>query len=182
MKTEKLAGKKVAFIVTDGFEQVELTGPREALDDAGATTTLVSLKSGKVQGFNHHDQGDKFDVDEVIADVKAGDFDAVVLPGGVMNPDALRGEAKVQKFVREVYESGKPVAAICHGPWTLIDAGLVSGKKMTSWPSLKTDLKNAGANWVDEACVVDTGLITSRKPADIPKFNASIIEALSQPH
>lgn len=173
-----LEGKNVAFVVADGFEQVELTGPRGNLDAAGARTTLVSLKPGTVRGFNHHEPGDEFRVDRTIEEVRAEDFAAVVLPGGVMSPDALRGVPEVQAFVRAFAEAGKPVAALCHGPWTLIDAGLARGKRMTSWPSLKTDLTNAGARWVDEECVVDGRLITSRKPADIPAFSRAVIKAL----
>lgn len=176
--SDDLSGKRIAFIVTDGFEQVELTGPRDALDEAGATTTLISLKGGTVRGFHHHDPGDAFDVDAVISSVYARDFDAVVLPGGVMNPDALRTDPDVRDFVREMFLDGKTVAAICHGPWTLIDAGIVEGKLMTSWPSLKVDLTNAGALWVDVDCVMDGHIITSRNPGDIPKFNAQIIAAL----
>ena len=175
---QDLSGKRVAFIVTDGFEQVELTGPRDALDEAGATTTLVSLRAGRVQGFHHHDAADTFEVDAVISSVYASDFDAVVLPGGVMNPDTLRTDPDVRDFVREMYLDGKTVAAICHGAWTLIDAGIVEGKLMTSWPSLKVDLTNAGALWVDVDCVTDGQIITSRKPADIPKFNEQLIAAV----
>jgi protease I len=177
--SDELTKKRIAIIVADGFEQVELTGPRDALDEAGAETTIVSLKPGNVRGFKHHDAADEFDVDMVIDDARAEDFDGVLLPGGVMNPDALRSVPAVRKFVRDVYEAGKPVAAICHGPWTLIDAGLVRGKRMTSWPSLRTDLTNAGAAWVDAEVVVDDGIITSRKPDDIPKFNQRIIEAFA---
>jgi protease I len=175
---DELKGKKVAILVADGFEQVELTGPRERLERAGAKTLLVSLKRGKVRGFNHHDPGDAFDVDQTIDEASAADYDALLLPGGVMNPDALRTVPKVQSFVRDFASSGKLIAAICHGPWTLIDAGLARGKRMTSWPSLKTDLKNAGASWVDEECVFDGGVITSRKPSDIPAFADKIIEVL----
>lgn len=177
--SDELSGKRVAIVVADGFEQVEMTEPRDALDEAGAETTLISLKAGNVRGFKHHSMADEFDVDMVIDDARPEDFDAVVLPGGVMNPDTLRGVPAVRKFVRDMYEAGKPVAAICHGPWTLIDAGIVRGKRMTSWPSLKTDLVNAGADWVDSECVVDDGLITSRKPDDIPTFNKHVIESLA---
>jgi protease I len=176
---DELKGKKIAFVVAEGFEQVELTGPRDRLEQAGASTDVVSLKGGKVRGFNHHQPGDEIPVDRTIDEVRAAEYDAVVLPGGVINPDTLRVVPKVQSFVRDFATSGKPIAAICHGPWTLIDAGLANGKRLTSWPSLRADLNNAGAHWVDEECVVDRGLITSRKPADIAAFSRAIIEALS---
>src|SRR5579872_320541 len=172
-----LKGKQVAFVVADGFEQVELTGPRDNLEAVGARTSLVSLKRGSVRGFHHHEPADTFPVDRSIAEVVAEHYDAIVLPGGVMNPDALRVVPEVQSFVRAFSAAGRPVAAICHGPWTLIDAGLVKGKRLTSWPSLKTDLVNAGAYWVDEDCVVDDCLITSRMPADIPAFSRAIVAA-----
>ncbi len=175
-----LFGRQVAIVVAEGFEQVELTGPREALDRAGARTTLVSLRPGKVRGFKHHSPGDEFKVDRVISDARPDDYDALVLPGGVMNPDILRTVPDVLRFVRAFYEAGKPIAAICHGPWTLIDAGVAKGKTMTSWPSLRTDLTNAGANWVDRECVFDGGIVTSRKPDDIPAFSAKLIEVLSK--
>lgn len=177
----ELNGKKVAFVVTDGFEQVELTGPRERLEKMGATCEIVSPKDGKVKGWQHGRWGDEFDVDVPVAQAKADDYDAVVLPGGQMNPDKLRIIPEVQELVRAFAEAGKPVAAICHGPWTLIDAGLVDGVRMTSWPTLKTDLINAGAEWVDEEVVVDDGIITSRKPADVPAFTAKIVEELLEP-
>jgi protease I len=177
---DELKGKKIAFVVTEGFEQVELTGPRERLEEAGAETEVVSLAKGKVRGYHHHHPGDEIPVDRTIDEVRAAEYDAVVLPGGVINPDALRVVPKVQSFVRDFATAGKPVAAICHGPWTLIDAGLARGKRMTSSPALKTDLSNAGAHWVDEECVADRGLITSRKPADIPAFSRAIIAALSK--
>lgn len=171
MSDTQLSGLKVAILVTDGFEQVEMTQPREALIAAGATTHIVSPKDGKVRGWNHHDPADSFEVDVALSKAKAGDYDALLLPGGVVNPDALRIEKEAIGFVKSFVDAGKPIAAICHGPWTLIDAGGVRGKKMTSWPSLKTDLQNAGADWGDREVVVDGALVTSRNPDDIPAFN-----------
>jgi protease I len=176
----QLAGKRVAMLVADGFEQVELTGPKEALEKAGAEASIVSPNAGKVKGWKHTEWGDEFAVDVPLQSARADDFDALVLPGGVMNPDKLRRNEWVLQLVRAFYESGKPIAAICHGPWTLIDAGLVEGKRMTSYESIQTDLKNAGANWVDEPVVVDNGLITSRKPDDIPAFNQKLIEEIAE--
>jgi protease I len=176
----QLAGKRVAMLVADGFEQVELTGPKEALEKAGAKASIVSPNSGKVKGWKHTEWGDEFAVDLPLQSARAEEFDALVLPGGVMNPDKLRRNEWALQFVRAFYESGKPIAAICHGPWTLIDAGLVEGKRMTSYESIQTDLKNAGANWVDEAVVVDNGLVTSRKPDDIPAFNQKLIEEIAE--
>ena len=172
----KLEGKKVAILVTDGFEQVEMTKPREALDEAGAETKIVSLKSGKIQGMHHADKGDKFDVDLTLDDARPDEFDALMIPGGLMNPDALRSNDDAVEFTRHFFEAGKPVAAICHGPWVLIDAGVVRGRTLTSWPAIKTDVKNAGGKWVNEEVVVDNGLVTSRKPDDIPAFNRKMIE------
>jgi protease I len=177
---EQLNGKKVAIVVADGFEQVEMTEPRKALEDSGAQTQIISLKKGKVKGWQHTDWGDEFDVDQTIDQAKAEDFDALLLPGGVMNPDKLRRNPAVQKFVRSFFDAGKPVAAICHGPWTLIDAGVARGRKMTSYESIQSDLKNAGVLWSDEPVVVDKGLVTSRKPDDIPKFNAKMIEEFAE--
>jgi protease I len=170
-----LNGKKVAILVAEGFEQVELTEPRKALDDAGAKTVIVSPAKGEVQGWKHFDKADKFKVDIPLEQANANDFDALLLPGGVANPDQLRAIPKAVQFVREFFEAGKPTAAICHGPWTLIEAGVVKGRTITSWPSLKTDLSNAGAKWVDQEVVVDNGLVTSRKPADIPAFNSKML-------
>lgn len=181
MAESKLEGKKIAFVVCDGFEQVELTGPKERLEALGATCEIVSPKEGKVKGWKHVEWGDELEVDVPLAEADEGDYDAVVLPGGAMNPDKLRVIPEAQRFVRAFAEAGKPVAAICHGPWTLIDAGLVSGKRVTSWPTLKTDLVNAGADWVDEEVVVDDGFITSRKPDDIPAFSDKIAEELLEP-
>jgi protease I len=172
----KLSGKKVAILAADGFEEVELTKPRKALDDAGAQTSVISIKSGKIQGMNHADKGETVAVDLTLADAKPQDFDALMIPGGLMNPDALRSTEEALEFVRHFFREGKPVAAICHAPWVLIDAEVVRGRTLTSWPAIKTDVRNAGGNWVDEEVVVDNGLVTSRKPDDIPAFNEKLIE------
>ncbi len=172
----KLDGKKVAILVTDGFEQVEMTKPREALDEAGAETKIVSLKPGKIQGMHHADKADKFDVDLTLDEARPEEFDALLIPGGLMNPDALRSNEDALEFTRHFFREGKPVAAICHGPWVLIDAGVVRGRTLTSWPAIKTDVKNAGGKWVNEEVVVDNGLVTSRKPDDILAFNKKMIE------
>jgi protease I len=176
MTDQKLKGKKVAIVAADMVEQVELVEPRKALEEAGAETHLVSLKPGEIQGFNHFDPADKHKVDRTIEEVDAADYDALMIPGGVGNPDQLRGDENVVSFVREFFEAGKPVAAICHGPWVLVEAGVVRDRKVTSWPTLQTDIRNAGGNWVDEEVVVDAGLVTSRKPDDIPAFNEKMIE------
>jgi protease I len=176
---QKLTGKKIAILATDGFEQVELTEPKKALEEAGATTEVISPKSGEIKGWKFTDWGDKIRVDKTLDEARPGDYDALVLPGGVINPDHLRMEPKAVNFVKEFAQSGRTVAAICHGPWTLVEAGVVRGKKMTSWPSVKTDLKNAGANWVDEQVVEDGNFITSRKPDDIPAFSRKIIEIVA---
>jgi deglycase len=176
----KLDGKKVAILVADGFEEVELTSPQEALESAGAETEIVSPAEKKVKAWDESDWGGKYKVDVPLQEANAADYDALLLPGGVMNPDHLRLEPKAIEFVREFFEAGKPVAAICHGPWTLIDAGVAKGRRMTSYPSIKTDLKNAGADWVDEEVVVDNGLVTSRKPADLPAFNRKMIEEFGE--
>jgi len=175
-----LNGKNVAILVADGFEQVEMTEPRKALDAAGAKTTLISLEGGTVQGFDKLEPAQKFKVEKTIDSVSASDYDALVLPGGVANPDKLRANSAAVAFVKAFADAGKPIAAICHGPWTLIDAGIVRGKTLTSWPSLKTDLTNAGANWVDEQVHNHHGLITSRKPADLPAFNKKMIEEFAE--
>ena len=177
---KKLKGKKVAILVADGFEQVELTGPQQALEEAGAETLIVSPNEESVAGWHHYDAGDLFDVDVPLAEADAGDFDALLLPGGVANPDQLRMKPEAVRFVKAFFDAGKPVAAICHGPWTLIEAGAVKGRTMTSWPSIKTDLINAGAKWVDEPVVTDNGLVTSRKPDDIPAFNEKMIEEFAE--
>ena len=177
---QKLTGKKVAILVADGFEQVEMTKPRQALKEAGAETKIVSPASGQIQGMNHADKGDKFDVDIPLEKARAEDFDALMIPGGLMNPDQLRSTEEALEFVRHFFESAKPVAAICHAPWVLIDAGVVRGRTMTSWPAIKTDLRNAGANWVDKEVVVDNGLVTSRKPDDIPAFNEKMVEEFGE--
>ncbi|HEX5420753.1 MAG TPA: type 1 glutamine amidotransferase domain-containing protein [Gammaproteobacteria bacterium] len=174
--SQTLQGKKVAILVENGFEQVELTEPRRALNEAGAETHVISPVHGKVKGWNHTQWGDEIPVDLPLQEAKADDYDALLLPGGVMNPDKLRQNEQALRFVRAFFDAHKPVAAICHGPWTLSDAGVVQGRTITSWPSLKTDLRNAGARWVDEEVVADRGLISSRKPADIPAFNRKMID------
>ena len=181
MANNNLHGVRVAILVTDGFEQVELTEPKSALEAAGAETRIVSPKDDQVRGWNFTNWGAKFPVDLKLDGAKPEDFDALLLPGGVINPDALRIEPKAVAFVKAFFDAGKPVASICHGPWTIIETGAVRGRRMTSWPSLKNDLKNAGADWVDEEVTVDRNLVTSRKPADIPAFNAKMIELFSQP-
>lgn len=173
-------GKKIALLVENGFEQIELTEPKQALEQAGAVTHIVSPQSDKVKGWNHTDWGDEFPVDVQLEQASPQEYDALVLPGGVMNPDYLRVNEKAVEFVRSFFEAGKPVAAICHGPWTLIEADAVRGRTLTSYPSIKTDLINAGANWVDQEVVVDQGLVTSRKPDDIPAFNDKLIEEISE--
>jgi len=177
---QNLNGKRVAILVADGFEQVELTGPKDALDQAGAKTSIVSPVQGKVQGWKHFDKADSFPVDVPLANASADQFDALLLPGGVINPDQLRMNPAAVKFVKAFVDAGKPIAAICHGPWTLIETGIVRGRKMTSWPSLKTDLTNAGATWVDQEVVTDKGLVTSRKPDDIPAFNRKMLEEIAE--
>jgi protease I len=176
----RLTGKRVALLVTDGFEQVELTSPKEALERAGAKTFIVSPKKDVVRGWKHTDWGDDFKVDRPITDARAKEFDALVLPGGVMNPDKLRRDDRVRAFVRSFFEQHKPVAAICHGPWTLIDASVVAGRRLTSYGSIRTDLQNVGATWVDEAVVVDGDLITSRRPDDLEAFNAALIAKVAE--
>lgn len=178
--SDSLHGKKIAILATDGFEQVELTEPRKALEEAGAKTEVISPKSGEIKGWKFKEWGDAVKVDKTLDQARAQDYDALVLPGGVINPDHLRMEPKAVSFVRDFVGTGRPVAAICHGPWTLVEAGVVKGKTLTSWPSLKTDLKNAGANWVDKEVATDGQFITSRKPDDIPAFSKAIIQAVSQ--
>jgi protease I len=176
----KLDGKTIAFLATEGVEQVELTEPWQAVRDAGGTPELISLEEGAVQAFNHLDKGDTFQVDHTVAAADAGRYDGLVLPGGVANPDFLRVDEKAIAFTRAFFDHGKPVAAICHGPWTLIDAGVVPGRTLTSWPSLRTDLRNAGATWVDEEVHVDQGLVTSRNPDDLPAFCAKLVEEFAE--
>ena len=175
-----LSGMKVAILAAEGFEQSELTEPRKALQDAGAETRVVSPAKGEVQGWKHFDKGERIKVDVPLEQADASDYDALLLPGGVANPDQLRTLPKAVQFVRAFFETGKPVAAICHGPWTLIDAGVVRGRTLTSWPSLKTDLVNAGAKWVDQEVVTDRGLVSSRKPDDIPAFSRKLIEEIGE--
>ncbi|MBD3881184.1 type 1 glutamine amidotransferase [Phormidium tenue FACHB-886] len=178
--TQQLTGKKVAILVTDGFEQAELTQPKQALEQAGAQTHIVSPNSDRVQGWNHFDKADFFQVDVPLEQASPANYDALLLPGGVANPDQLRMQPKAVQFIRAFAEASKPIAAICHGPWTLIEAGVVKGRTVTSWESLKTDLQNAGAHWVDQEVVVDNGIITSRKPKDIPAFNQKMIEEFAE--
>jgi protease I len=178
--TGELQGKKIAFLATDGVEQVEYTEPRKAVEQAGATADLVSLQPGQIQGFNHLDKGDTFPVDRAVRDASADDYDGLVLPGGVANPDVLRTDKDAVRFVRSFFETGKPVASICHGAWTLVEADVVKGRTLTSWPSVKTDIENAGGTWVDEEVHTDRGLVTSRKPDDLPAFNAKIIEEFAE--
>jgi protease I len=179
--SDQLQGKRIAFLVAnEGVEQVELTEPREAVAAAGAETDLLAPEAGEVQAFNHLDKGDRFEVDRVVGDADAAEYDGLVLPGGVANPDQLRTKVEAVEFVRAFFDASKPVGVICHGPWTLIEADVVSGRTVTSWPSLKTDLRNAGAEWVDEEVHVDEGLVTSRKPDDIPAFNSKIIEEFAE--
>jgi protease I len=175
-----LDGKRVAIVVANGFEQIEMTDPREALEAAGATTDLVSIESDEVKGWDHTEWGDTFTVDVPIDEADPEHYDALLLPGGVMNPDKLRRDERVLRFVRSFFEEGKPVASICHGPWTLIDAGVAKGRRMTSYHSIQTDLKNAGVEWVDEEVVVDQGLVTSRKPDDLPAFDEKMIEEFAE--
>ena len=176
----KLKGIKVAILVADGFEQSELVEPKKALEQAGAETFIVSPMKGKVKGWKAKNWGDEFPVDRELNNVQAEEFDALLLPGGVANPDTLRGNPAAIEFIKEFVNENKPIAAICHGPWTLINAGAVKGKTLTSWPSIKQDLMNAGANWVDKEVVKEGNLVTSRKPDDIPAFNAAIIEIFAK--
>jgi protease I len=175
-----LTGKNVAILVAEGFEQIEMTGPRKALEEAGAKTQIVSPAGTQVQSWKHFDKADKFKVDVALDDADAERFDALLLPGGVANPDQLRMNARAVKFVRDFFDAHKPVAVICHGPWTLIEADVLEGRTITSWPSLKTDLVNAGAHWTDQEVVVDKGLVSSRKPADIPAFNRRMVEEFAK--
>jgi deglycase len=176
----RLQDKKVAFVATDGVEQVELTEPWKAVEAEGGKPELISIESGEIQGFNHLDKADKFSVDRTAGDAKADDYDGLVLPGGVANPDRLRTDENVVGFVRAFFEAGKPVAVICHGPWTLVEADVVRGRTLTSWPSLATDIRNAGGEWVDEEVHVDNGLVTSRKPDDLPAFCDKLVEEICE--
>jgi len=179
--SDGVKGKKIAFLMAnEGVEQVELIEPLKALVDSGAEAELLAPEPGEVQAFNHLDKGETFPVDRVVGDADASEYDALVLPGGVANPDQLRTKPEALEFVRGFFEAGKPVGAICHAPWTLIDAGVAKGRTLTSWPSLQTDLRNAGAEWVDEEVHVDQGLVTSRKPDDLEAFNAKIVEEFSE--
>ena len=177
---DKLSGKKVAFLATHGVEQVELTEPWKSVEQEGGKPELLSLESGEIEGFEHLDKGDTFKVDKPVADADQSDYDGLVLPGGVANPDFLRTDEQAVRFVRSFFEAGKPVAAICHGPWTLVEADVVKGRTLTSWPSLKTDIRNAGGTWVDEEVHVDSGLVTSRNPDDLPAFNAKLVEEICE--
>jgi len=177
--TTSISGKRVAFLATDGVEEVEYTQPRKAVEEAGGTAELVSIKDGEIQAVNHMDKAATYPVDKQVKEAVATDYDALVLPGGVANPDFLRTDPDAVRFVRDFFSAGKPVAAICHGPWTLIEAGVVDGRTLTSWPSLRTDLANAGATWVDEQVFVDDGLVTSRKPDDLPAFCDKLLEEIA---
>ena len=177
-----LKGKKIAILATDGFEQSELMEPRKALEAAGAQTVVIAPKAGKIKGWKHTDWGETVNVDKELSQADVHDYDALVLPGGVMNPDSLRMQPKAVAFVKAFFDAGKPVAAICHGPWTIIESGAAKGLRMTSWPSLKTDIANAGGHWVDEEVVVDDNLVTSRKPDDIPAFNREVLKMFAHAH
>ncbi|MFX0595112.1 type 1 glutamine amidotransferase domain-containing protein [Melissospora conviva] len=178
--TKSLQGKRIAFLATDGVEEVELTEPAKAVRAAGGEVDLVALRPGSIQAFNHLDKSSTYDVDVTVGDADPQRYDGLVLPGGVANPDELRGDPAAVRFVRSFFDAGKPVGVICHGPWTLIEAGVVQGRTITSWPSLRTDLTNAGANWIDAEVHVDNGLVSSRKPDDIPAFNAKIVEEFAE--
>ena len=180
MKNYDLSNKTIAILVTDGFEQVEFTKPKAAVEEAGATVHVISLESGKVQGFNHADKADSFKVDRAVDEVEASDYDGLILPGGVHNPDSLRTNEDAVSFVRAFFEQHKPVAAICHGPWVLVEAGVLDGRTVTSWPSLRTDIENAGGHWVDRECHCDQGLVTSRNPDDIPAFCDKLLEEFAE--
>jgi protease I len=180
---DELKGIRVAILAADAFEYVELAEPRTALEGAGAKTEVISLRSGKIQGWNHDKPGDEkraVKVDKTVADAKVADYDALLIPGGVMNPDTMRVDEQAVRFVKSFFEANKPVAAICHGPWMLVEAGVLKGRKVTSWPSLKTDITNAGGQWLDQEVVTDQGLVTSRKPDDIPAFSKKIIEEFAE--
>jgi len=176
----ELQGKRIAIIVTDGFEQIELTSPREALEKAGAKCVLIAPKDGQVQGFKHHDKADKFKVELTLEKANASDFDALMLPGGVINADAIRIDKKAQQIVQELERAGKPIAVICHGPWLLISSGVMKGRRITSWPTLQDDLRNAGAQWEDKECIRDRNWVSSRKPDDLPVFNREMVKLFSE--
>jgi protease I len=178
--SDQLNGKKVAFVAADGVEQVELTEPWKAVESAGGQPELLSLEEGQIQAFDHIDHADKFDVDKTVADANPDDYDGLVVPGGVANPDFLRADEDAVSFVRSFFEAGKPVGIICHGPWIAVEADVVRGRKLTSWPSLRTDIRNAGGEWVDEEVVVDAGFVTSRKPDDLPAFCAKVVEEIAE--
>jgi protease I len=180
MADGKLAGKKVAILAADMFERVELEKPRQALEDAGATIDVVSIHDGEIKGFDHFDPATTVKVDKTVEEVSVDDYDALMIPGGVGNPDQLRGDENAVAFVRDFAAAKKPLAVICHGPWMLVEAGVARGRTLTSWPTLQTDIRNAGGNWVDEEVVVDAGIVTSRKPDDIPAFNAKMIEEFAE--
>jgi protease I len=177
----QLEGKRIAFLMAnEGVEQVEYFEPRKAVEEAGAEVDVISTESGQVQGFEHLDKGETWKVDKTTSEAKSGDYDGVVLPGGVANPDNLRADKDAVRFLREFFAAGKPVGAICHAPWMLVEADVVDGRKLTSFPSVETDIRNAGGNWVDEECVVDSGLVTSRKPDDLPAFCSKIVEEFAE--
>ena len=180
MAEQKLKGKKVAIIAADMVERVELVEPRKALEKAGATTELLSIKPGTIDAFEHFDKAEKIKVDRLVEEADASEYDGLMIPGGVGNPDQLRGDENTVSFVRDFFEAGKPAAAICHAPWVLVEAGVVRGRTLTSWPTLQTDIRNAGGNWVDQKVVVDRGLVTSRKPDDIPAFKEKMIEEFAE--
>jgi protease I len=180
MAEAMLKGKTVAIIAADMVEQIELVEPRKALEEAGADVHLISMKAGEIQAFKHFDKADKYKVDKTIEEVHASDYDALMIPGGVGNPDEMRSDENMVAFTREFFEQGKPVAAICHAPWMLVEAGVVRGRMLTSWPSLQTDIRNAGGEWVDEQVVVDAGLVTSRNPSDIPAFNERMVAEFAE--
>jgi protease I len=177
---DELKGKRIAFLQTEGVEQAELEQPLRAVRDAGAEVDLIDLRAGETQAFNHLDKGDRFPVDRTVSEASADDYDGLVLPGGVANPDRLRTDPDAVRFVRDVVQSGKPVGVICHGPWTLVEAGVLRGRTITSWPSLRTDVENAGGTWVDEEVHVDRGIVSSRKPDDLPAFCAKVVEELAE--
>jgi protease I len=180
MSEDRLEGKRIAIIAADQVEEVELVEPRRALEDAGAQTELISMEAGEIQGVNHFENASKHHVDRVVADADPADYDALMIPGGVGNADLIRGDADMVEFTRAFFAQGKPVAVICHGPWMLVETDVVRGRTVTSWPSLQTDIRNAGGEWVDREVVVDQGLVTSRKPDDIPAFNAKMIEEFAE--